>query len=45
MCSIFVASWTGVIKYHGPKPSRRAKQVGDLILAIALFGKANVGTT
>ncbi|CAM6037170.1 unnamed protein product [Sphagnum compactum] len=27
MCSVFVASWTGVVKYHGPRPSRRAKQV------------------
>ncbi|KAL2649867.1 hypothetical protein R1flu_017995 [Riccia fluitans] len=27
ICSVFVASWTGVIKYHGPRPSRRAKQV------------------
>jgi hypothetical protein len=23
----FVASWTGVVKYHGPRPSRRPKQV------------------
>ena len=22
MCSVFVASWTGVIKYHGPLPAR-----------------------
>ncbi|XP_031391022.1 glycerol-3-phosphate acyltransferase 9-like [Punica granatum] len=27
MCSFFVASWTGVIKYHGPRPSMRPKQV------------------
>lgn len=27
MCSVFVASWHGVVKYHGPKPSRRPKQV------------------
>ncbi|XP_058723392.1 glycerol-3-phosphate acyltransferase 9 [Vicia villosa] len=27
MCSFFVASWTGVVKYHGPRPSRRPKQV------------------
>ncbi|KAM5550916.1 hypothetical protein ABKV19_027320 [Rosa sericea] len=27
MCSFFVASWTGVVKYHGPKPSMRPKQV------------------
>eukprot|EP00245_Coleochaete_scutata_P012610 TRINITY_DN4912_c0_g1_i1.p1 TRINITY_DN4912_c0_g1~~TRINITY_DN4912_c0_g1_i1.p1 ORF type:complete len:467 (+),score=85.52 TRINITY_DN4912_c0_g1_i1:239-1639(+) len=27
MCSIFVASWTGVVKYHGPRPSRRPNQV------------------
>lgn len=27
MCSVFVASWTGVVKYHGPRPSRRPKQV------------------
>lgn len=25
--SLFVASWTGVIKYHGPQPSMRPKQV------------------
>ncbi|KAL3701590.1 hypothetical protein R1sor_019612 [Riccia sorocarpa] len=27
LCSVFVASWTGVIRYHGPRPSRRPKQV------------------
>eukprot|EP00897_Mesotaenium_endlicherianum_P007428 jgi/Mesen1/6713/ME000344S05996 len=27
MCSVFVASWTGVVRYHGPKPSRRTNQV------------------
>ncbi|RWR93457.1 Phospholipid/glycerol acyltransferase [Cinnamomum micranthum f. kanehirae] len=27
LCSVFVASWTGVIKYHGPRPSMRPKQV------------------
>eukprot|EP00850_Spirogloea_muscicola_P015377 SM000117S25497 [mRNA] locus=s117:148653:152355:- [translate_table: standard] len=27
MCSVFVASWTGVVKYHGPRPSRRPNQV------------------
>ncbi|KAG8042969.1 hypothetical protein GUJ93_ZPchr2171g28984, partial [Zizania palustris] len=27
MCSVFVASWTGVIKYHGPRPSTRPRQV------------------
>ncbi|KAL5198908.1 hypothetical protein ABZP36_002420 [Zizania latifolia] len=27
MCSVFVASWTGVIKYHGPRPSTRPHQV------------------
>ncbi|KAF7841621.1 glycerol-3-phosphate acyltransferase 9 [Senna tora] len=27
MCSFFVASWTGVVRYHGPRPSRRPKQV------------------
>jgi len=27
MCSVFVASWTGVIKYHGPRPSSRPYQV------------------
>ncbi|GAU24125.1 hypothetical protein TSUD_83600 [Trifolium subterraneum] len=27
MCGFFVASWTGVVKYHGPRPSRRPKQV------------------
>ncbi|GKV23902.1 hypothetical protein SLEP1_g33580 [Rubroshorea leprosula] len=27
ICSFFVASWTGVVKYHGPRPSLRPKQV------------------
>ncbi|BBM97108.1 glycerol-3-phosphate O-acyltransferase 3/4 [Marchantia polymorpha subsp. ruderalis] len=27
ICSVFVASWTGVVRYHGPRPSRRAKQI------------------
>nr|CAD1819176.1 unnamed protein product [Ananas comosus var. bracteatus] len=27
MCSVFVASWTGVVKYHGPRPSTRPHQV------------------
>jgi len=27
MCSVFVASWTGVVKYHGPRPSVRPRQV------------------
>ncbi|XP_077253987.1 glycerol-3-phosphate acyltransferase 9-like [Tasmannia lanceolata] len=27
MCSVFVASWTGVVKYHGPRPCMRPKQV------------------
>ncbi|KAK8939963.1 hypothetical protein KSP40_PGU013019 [Platanthera guangdongensis] len=27
MCGVFVASWTGVVKYHGPRPSRRPQQV------------------
>ncbi|ERN04939.1 glycerol-3-phosphate acyltransferase 3 [Amborella trichopoda] len=27
ICSVFVASWTGVVKYHGPRPSMRPKQV------------------
>uniref|UniRef100_A0A803MCE7 Phospholipid/glycerol acyltransferase domain-containing protein n=1 Tax=Chenopodium quinoa TaxID=63459 RepID=A0A803MCE7_CHEQI len=27
ICSFFVASWTGVIKYHGPRPSVRSKQI------------------
>ncbi|KAL4556021.1 hypothetical protein LXL04_038656 [Taraxacum kok-saghyz] len=26
--SFFVASWTGVVKYHGPRPCGRSKQVG-----------------
>ncbi|EFJ07412.1 hypothetical protein SELMODRAFT_133604 [Selaginella moellendorffii] len=26
ICSVFVASWTGVVKYHGPRPSRRPRQ-------------------
>ncbi|KAF9684560.1 hypothetical protein SADUNF_Sadunf04G0130700 [Salix dunnii] len=27
ICMFFVASWTGVVKYHGPQPSIRPKQV------------------
>jgi len=27
LCGAFVASWTGVIKYHGPKPVKKANQV------------------
>ncbi|KAJ4913949.1 glycerol-3-phosphate acyltransferase 9 [Raphanus sativus] len=27
ICSFFVASWTGVVRYHGPRPSIRPKQV------------------
>jgi glycerol-3-phosphate O-acyltransferase 3/4 len=27
ICSVFVASWTGVVKYHGPRPSMRPHQV------------------
>ncbi|CAM8899084.1 unnamed protein product [Rhodiola kirilowii] len=27
ICCFFVASWTGVVKYHGPRPSMRPKQV------------------
>ncbi|KAG0470919.1 hypothetical protein HPP92_017619 [Vanilla planifolia] len=27
ICSVFVASWTGVVKYHGPRPSMRSHQV------------------
>ena len=27
MCSIFVASWTGVVKYHGPRPTPGANKV------------------
>ncbi|KAK6121533.1 hypothetical protein DH2020_044724 [Rehmannia glutinosa] len=27
ICSFFVASWTGVVKYHGPRPSIRPKQI------------------
>jgi hypothetical protein len=34
MCSVFVASWTGVVKYHGPRPSRRAKQVPSSFIRI-----------
>ncbi|KAF4366924.1 hypothetical protein G4B88_029248 [Cannabis sativa] len=27
ICTFFVASWTGVVKYHGPRPSMRPNQV------------------
>ncbi|KAK9803255.1 hypothetical protein WJX72_000102 [[Myrmecia] bisecta] len=26
-CQIFVASWTGVVRYHGPRPAARANHV------------------
>jgi len=26
-CSIFIASWSGVIRYHGPRPQRRVNTV------------------
>jgi glycerol-3-phosphate O-acyltransferase 3/4 len=26
-CSSYVASWTGVIRYHGPRPEKRSKQI------------------
>lgn len=31
ICSFFVASWTGVVKYHGPRPSIRPKQVFGIL--------------
>ena len=39
MCVFFVASWTGVVKYHGPRPSIRPKQpaLWMLILQVALW--------
>lgn len=27
LCSVFVFSWTGVIKYHGTIPAKRANQI------------------
>jgi len=27
LCGVFVASWTGVIKYHGPRPVKRAGSI------------------
>ena len=33
ICSVFVASWTGVVRYHGPRPSRRPKQVYPLFFS------------
>jgi len=26
-CKIFVASWSGVVRYHGPRPQKRSNQV------------------
>jgi len=26
-CSVFVASWSGVIRYHGPQPQKRPNQI------------------
>ena len=28
MCGVFTASFTGVVKYHGPRPVKRPHQVG-----------------
>ncbi|KMT15922.1 hypothetical protein BVRB_3g056070 isoform C [Beta vulgaris subsp. vulgaris] len=35
ICTFFVASWTGVIKYHGPRPSMRPKQVLVLLFPVS----------
>lgn len=35
MCSVFVASWTGVIKYHGPRPSRGVNKVSGFDYRVA----------
>ena len=37
MCSFFVASWTGVVKYHGPRPSIRPKQVCLMYIDASMF--------
>eukprot|EP01114_Cavostelium_apophysatum_P015852 TRINITY_DN4404_c0_g1_i1.p1 TRINITY_DN4404_c0_g1~~TRINITY_DN4404_c0_g1_i1.p1 ORF type:complete len:579 (+),score=100.79 TRINITY_DN4404_c0_g1_i1:116-1852(+) len=26
-CAVFIASWSGVIRYHGPRPQRRPNQI------------------
>jgi hypothetical protein len=36
ICSVFVCSWTGIIKYHGPRPSPRPKQVDDQLPSFLL---------
>lgn len=36
ICSFFVASWTGVVKYHGPRPSMRPNQVFYNVLLLAV---------
>jgi hypothetical protein len=34
MCSVFVALWRGIVKYHGPWPSRWAKQVSSWFIRV-----------
>jgi hypothetical protein len=34
MCSVFVALWRGSVKYHGPWPSRWAKQVSSWFIRV-----------
>jgi hypothetical protein len=34
MCSVFVALWRGSVKYHGPWPSRWAKQVPSWFIRV-----------
>lgn len=36
ICSFFVASWTGVVRYHGPRPSIRPKQVTCFLFYVGL---------
>lgn len=48
ICSFFVASWTGVVKYHGPRPSMRPKQVRSIFFvksprACVVFVSLNFG--
>ena len=37
ICCFFVASWTGVIKYHGPQPVMRPKQVIIFVLWLLCY--------
>lgn len=50
-CSVFIASWSGVIKYHGARPTKRTNQVFvanhttvyDIVVLSQIFSFSIVG--